>query len=400
MKKWTKPMLLMVLAVMLAVTGEHAAWAAAEKSGIGIEVPAKNGEFVPAEATQLWSTVSKEMAYVFDLFADPTGSLLFSCYQTEAGETILKAVHMKDGKTAWRISLGKDYSLRRTPKKVSANGEILLEGDKGNHMIVHAINAQTGKITRHATQKLPKKNTYFSWDYWITNDNSLLVSYALGNQSTLRYYDQKGRLVQTKKLSGILKHYDNGRYVLVSSTSVGRSFSTNLRIQNEQNKVLHKFNFPAEAYWNTYFFKDGSFAFELSRMNKGDEIFKLYRYSAAGKLQWQYGINRFMPYHMSDKHVFVNDYKHRKLMQVDKGKAVTTLTHKNIDYLHRSSSKGSSFTLKTNNGYDILIATADPLSWRAKVTAPHEVDVLWLGAGRIFIFEQEAKQLSVMKMQG
>ncbi|CAH0120597.1 hypothetical protein PAE9249_03117 [Paenibacillus sp. CECT 9249] len=400
MNKWISQCFALALSILLVLPAAgqtvHATLPG-DTEEIAIEVPASSGQWQPASYSQLWNLQQSEIYYLLGWFKDPSGKLLIVAYETEAEELLFKAVEIDTGQTKWRTSFGTKYNIKRTPVKVEANGEILLETETKDKktMSLHTVDAQTGAITRHVTHPLPTKGTFFAWNYWIMPNGTLLVAYSTGGSSKLSYYDSEGKLAQSKTASGTLQQFGHNKYVYVTSKNAKGGFEVTVSLKNEQNKLIAQAKYPNESYWDTFFLEDGSYAVMMSKRLNGAEWFKLYSYSPQGKQQWVAKSEGFTPYKATGSHLFDYDYKQQAVYKIENGKKVQSLVDRDQRYMSLEADGYFYSWLDKNNGF--RIAAADPLEWIVGVSGPQDIRALWLGNGRLAVFNGTTKELQTIE---
>ncbi len=372
-----------------------------EKSIQSVRLADQKGKLNAASYQVQFAKDSKDFFSIHTMSPDRSGEHLIIMYQTEdeffasvkdkrQGFRIA-SIQIKDGKKVWETIIDNERPHDGV-YGVESNGEMFVAGEDKDTFYLHTINEKTGKITRTVKQPHSSDSTFELWNYWLMDNNQLVVSYSTNNKSTLRYFDPAGKLLKTRTISGTVWDAEKDRIVVTD----GNFLRYTLSVQDHQGKYTFKKSIVNKDYsLFVYLLPDLSVAIESGMPVKGGYACRLTKYDAKGKKQWQHAMtssnfpykekgNRILTIHESSNKVFFLN---------DQGKEINPLVGSGTINL---SAKEIYFEGKTTR-----IADAQTMKWLAELQYKGEEEprVAWLGKQQLAIYDGKNDVIAVIRIK-
>jgi len=376
-----------------------------EQSIKSVKLADPTGKLNPASYQMQFVKDSKEFPAIDSIFPDRSGEHIIIVYDLHdyvykngefTNNTIkVASIQAKDGKKVWDTVIGKKQ-FSQSIYSVQSNGEIFLTTEDKSHFYLHTIDEKTGKITRTISQPHPSKPTFLAWDYWLVDNNQLLVSYEVNNQSTLRYFDAAGKLLRTRTVPGIVRSAQADR-ILVTNGDV---FRYTLSVQDAKGNTIFKKSIADQGFfWNAYLLPDQSVAVEsqIDGKAKQKDRFQLIKYNARGEKQWQHTIwDEYSPYLPNGNQMMAFLGVQKKVIFLnDQGKAIHSMFGSEDGWMGLRN-KEVYFT-----GNITRIADAKTMKWLMEMD--YEGDkpqVAWLGKQQLAIYDGKNNVIAVIRIKG
>ncbi len=367
-----------------------------------VKLPDQAGKLNTASYEVQFAKDSKEFPYIDSIFSDRSGEHIIIVYQLKDNPYVngkfqdrtikIASIRVKDGKKVWDTVIAKKQ-FRQSIYSVQKNGEIFFTTQDDTTFYLHTINEKTGKITRTISQSHPKERTFLSWDYWLVDNNQLLMSYSVNNKSTLRYFDANGKLLKTRTVSGIVRGAQGNRILITD----GDVFNYTLSVQDGKGKNIFKRSIANEGFiWETYFLPDLSVAIESKIKSEVDNVFRLVKYDASGKKQWQHTTSyNYSPYLLhGDQFVAILAYSKKVFLLNNQGTPTNLLF----------GTEDDGIDLRNNemyfSGQDTRIANAKTMEWVAGVQYKGSwTQFAWLGNQKLAIADTDNNIIAVIRIK-
>ncbi|WCT54157.1 hypothetical protein PQ456_13185 [Paenibacillus kyungheensis] len=354
-----------------------------------VQLADENGKLKSATYQMEFARSIANFDSIDSVFPDRSGNNIIVVYFDKNRVVKLASFQASNGKFLWETTLSKGF-VRQTIYEVQDNGEIFCTTEDKNNFYLYTVNEKTGKITRFITQALPSKPSFLDWNYWILNNNELLMSFSMNNKSKLRYFDHNGKVIRTQELSGILRDVQNNNLLITSGTSTNVHF----KVQDLHEKVRFTGELKDGMIWESYLFPDLSVALETNIGGIGENTFRLHKYNSTGKKEWIHTtINAYSPYKHIGDHIIVITPILSKVISLDKGKISKVLKDR----------KDVSISLKHKLLYfsdkTVRIADSKKMKWLAEINyiQNHSYNA-WLNKQQLAIIDYDNKVLAVIKI--
>ncbi|ANF95709.1 hypothetical protein [Paenibacillus bovis] len=344
---------------------------------------------------------SKDFFSIHSMSPDRSGEHLIIMYQTEdeffasvkdkrQGFRIA-SIQVKNGKKVWETVIQNERPHDGV-YGVESNGEMFVAGEDKDTFYLHTINEKTGKMTRTIKQPHPAASTFMLWDYWLMNNNQLVVSYAINNKSTLRYFDPAGKLLNTRTLSGTVWDAEADHIVVTD----GNALRYTLSVQDHKGNATFKKSIVNKDYsLFVYLLPDLSVAVESGMPTPKGYACRLTKYDAKGKKQWQHAITGpDFPYYEKGNHLMaVHKSSNKVFFLNDQGKETHPLAGNGTINL---AAKEIYF-----EGQTTRIADAQTMKWLAELQYQGEKPrVAWLGKQQLAVYDTKNSVIAAIRIKG
>ncbi|WP_235338418.1 hypothetical protein [Paenibacillus wulumuqiensis] len=371
-----------------------------EQSIQSVKLADAKGKLNTASYQVQFAKDSKEFFHINSMSPDRSGEHMIIMYQTEdeffaSGKDKregfrIASIQAKDGRKVWETVIP-DKRPRDGVYGVESNGELFVAAEDKDTFYLHTVNGKTGKITRTIKQPHPSESIFMLWDYWLIDNNQLVVSYAINNKSTLRYFDPAGKLLKTRTISGTVWDAEANHMVVTD----GNALRYTLSVQDHKGNYTFKKSIVNKDYsLFVYLLPDLSVGVESGMPDEKGYACRLTKYDAKGKKQWQHAITgRDFPYYKKGNHIIAVFEKSNKVSFLnDQGKETNPLIGSGTINLIE---KEIYF-----NGQNTRIADTKTMKWLAELQYKgEEPRVTWLGKQQLAIYDMKKDVIAVIRIK-